>query len=119
MDMNIQKLVIPAVAALISLSLLFLVRGITFRVLHRWAGKTETDIDDIIIKAFKTPSFYWCIAIGLYIGVAVTDIQERYIIYISKTIHVIVIFSITVAAANLSEKIFSSFLQRSHLPIPA
>jgi len=45
--------------------------------------------------------------------------QEKYVFYLSKTIHVIVILSITVAAANLSEKIFSSFIQRSNLPIPA
>jgi len=117
--MNLQKMIIPAVTTLLSASLLFIVRGITFRVLHKWAKKTETDIDDIIIKAFRTPSLYWCIAIGLYIGVVVSDIQEKYVFYLSKTIHVIVILSITVAAANLSEKIFSSFIQRSNLPIPA
>src|SRR3989338_5661821 len=118
MDMNLQKLIIPAGAAILSVSLLFLVRGIAFRILHRWAGKTETDIDDIIIKAFKTPSLYWCIAIGLYFGIAVSDIQEKYIFYISKTIHAIVILSITIAAANLSGRIFSSFIQKSNLPIP-
>ena len=119
MDMNLQKLIIPAGAAILSVSLLFLVRGIAFRILHRWAGKTETDIDDIIIKAFKTPSLYWCIAIGLYFGIAVSDIQERYIFYLSKTIHAIVILSITIAAANLSGRIFSNFIQKSNLPIPA
>src|SRR3989338_7568254 len=91
MDMNLQKIIIPAVTTLLSASLLFIVRGITFRVLHKWAKKTETDIDDIIIKAFRTPSLYWCIAIGLYIGVVVSDIQEKYVFYLSKTIHVIVI----------------------------
>jgi len=119
MNINLQKLMIPVIAAIFSASLLIVLRGIAFRILNKWAGKTETDIDDIIIKAFKTPSLYWCIAIGLYIGVAVSDIQEKYIFYLSKTIHVIVILSITVAAANLSGKIFSSFIQRSNLPIPA
>jgi len=118
MDMNLQKLIIPAGTAFISVSLLILFRSIAFRVLNKWAGKTETDIDDIIIKAFKTPSLYWCIAIGLYFGIAVSDIQEKYIFYISKTIHAIVILSITIAAANLSGRIFSSFIQKSNLPIP-
>ena len=119
MDMNLQKLIIPAGTAFISVSLLILFRSIAFRVLNKWAGKTETDIDDIIIKAFKTPSLYWCIAIGLYFGIAVSDIQERYIFYLSKTIHAIVILSITIAAANLSGRIFSNFIQKSNLPIPA
>ena len=119
MDINLQKLIIPAASAILSVSLLFLVRGIAFRILHSWAGKTETDIDDIIIKAFKTPSLYWCVAIGLYIGIAVSDLQAKYIFYISKTIHAIVILSITIAAANLSGRIFSNFIQKSNLPIPA
>ncbi|MBI3599428.1 MAG: mechanosensitive ion channel [Nitrospinae bacterium] len=117
--MNFQKMMIPIIVFLSSAALLIILRSIAFRVLNKWAGKTETDIDDIIIKAFKTPSLYWCIAIGLYIGIAVSDIQAKYIFYISRTIHVIVILSITIAAANLSEKIFSSFIQRSNLPIPA
>ncbi len=119
MDINLQKMLIPIITAISSVSLLFLIRGIAFRVLNKWAGKTETNIDDIIIKAFKTPSLYWCIAIGLYLGVAVSDLQAKYIFYISKTIHVIVILSITIAAANLSGRIFSNFIQKSNLPIPA
>ena len=85
---NSQK--IPAVIAFVSITALLIIRGITFKVLHRWAEKTETDIDDIVITAFKTPSFYWCVAIGLHIGIAISGLPERYISYISKTIHVVV-----------------------------
>jgi small-conductance mechanosensitive channel len=98
--------------------MLFVLRGIAFRLLHRWASKTETKIDDIVIKAFKTPSIYWCIAIGLYIGVAISELPERYVFYISKTIHIIVILSITIATANLSGKIFKDYIQKSELPLP-
>lgn len=119
MDIKFQKMMVPIIVFLSSAALLILLRSIAFRVLNKWAKKTETDIDDIIIRAFRAPSLYWCIAVGLYIGVAVSDLQAKYIFYISKTIHVIVILSITVAAANLSERIFSSFIQKSNLPIPA
>src|SRR3990167_4925367 len=119
MDINLQKLIIPAASAILSVSLLLCRQYLSLFILNKWAGKTETDIDDIIIKAFKTPSLYWCIAIGLYFGIAVSDIQERYIFYLSKTIHAIVILSITIAAANLSGRIFSNFIQKSNLPIPA
>ncbi len=119
MNMNLQKLIIPAGIAALSMLLLIIFRSIAFRLLNKWAGKTETDIDDIIIKAFNAPSIYWCIAIGLYIGIAVSDIRAKYVFYISKTVYIIVILSITVAAANLSEKVFNSFIQKSNLPIPA
>ena len=118
MDNSLKGMFIPSIIAFVSIAALLVIRGITFRVLHRWAEKTETDIDDIVIGAFKIPSFYWCVAIGLHIGIAVSGLPERYISYISKTIHVVVILSIAAATANLSGKIFTSYVQRSNLPIP-
>lgn len=116
--MGLKGIIIPVATATVSTSVLFVVRGITFRLLHRWAKRTATRIDDIIIKALKIPSIYWCIAIGLYIGVAVSDLPEKYVFYFSKAIHVIVILSITIAIANLSGKIFKNYIQQSDLPIP-
>ncbi|MEW6676270.1 MAG: mechanosensitive ion channel domain-containing protein [Nitrospirota bacterium] len=118
MDINLKRILIPTIIAIISASGLFVIRGIAFRLLHRWAEKTESKIDDIIIKALKTPSIYWCVAIGLYIGVAISDLPERYIFYFSKAIHVIVILSITIATANLSGKIFTNYIQKMDLRIP-
>ncbi len=118
MDISLKWILIPAAIAFVSASILFVIRGVAFGLLHRWAKKTETRIDDIIIKSFRIPSVYWCIAIGLYIGVAVSELPERYVFYFSKAIHIIVIFSITIATANLSGKIFRNYIQKSELPIP-
>ncbi len=116
--MDIDKILIPSVAAILSAAILFIVRAIAFRFLHKWSDKTETKIDDIIIRSLKTPSVFWCIAIGLYIGVGVSELPERYVLYISKAIHIIIIFSITIAAANLAGRIFRNYVQSSSLPIP-
>jgi small-conductance mechanosensitive channel len=118
MNINLEKIFIPSLVVAFSTSILLILRGVAFRVLQKWAKKTDTKIDDIIIKAFKTPSIYWCLAIGLYIGVAVSELPQKYIFYFSKTIHVIVILSITIAIANLSGKIFRDYIQKSNLPIP-
>ena len=118
MDINIKSALIPSAVALMSVFALFIIRSISFKLLHRWAEKTETKLDDIIIKVFKTPSIYWCVAIGLYIGIAVSDISEKYVFYLTKIIHIIVIFSITIASANLAGKVFRNYIQKSSLPIP-
>lgn len=118
MDINIKKILIPAIIALSSVFVLLIIRGISFRFLHRWAEKTETKLDDIIVMVLKTPSVYWCIALGLYTGIAISELPERYVFYLSKTIYVIVILSITVATANLAGKIFRNYVQKSNLPIP-
>ncbi len=118
MGINLKDLLIPIVIALTTSVLLLIVRGIAFSFLHRWAKKTETKLDDIVLKSIKIPSIYWCIAIGLYTGVAFSSLPERYIFYISKSIHIIVIFSITIAAANLSGRVFKNYIQSSELPLP-
>jgi small-conductance mechanosensitive channel len=118
MEMYLKEILVPSGIAFLSMCVLFMVRGVSFRVLHRWADRTQSKFDDIVIEAFRLPSVYWCIAIGLYIGVATSSLQEKYIFYISKTIHVIVILSVTVAAANLAGKIFRNYIQKSNLPLP-
>jgi len=117
-QLDFNKVFIPSTVAVLSALILFAVRAIAFKVLHKWAGKTETQIDDIVIKSLKTPSILWCIAIGLYIGVGVSELPEKYVLYISKAIHIIIIFSITIAAANLAGRIFRNYIQSSNLPIP-
>lgn len=115
---KLENLWLPITIFIVSTVALFIVRGISFRLLHRWAERTESKIGDIIIKALKAPSIYWCIAIGLYIGIAVSGLPERYVFYFSKAIHVIVILSITIATANLLGKIFTNYIQKMDLRIP-
>jgi len=118
MDIDQKKILIPLVIALIATSVLLIIRGIAFRLFHRWAEKTETKIDDIITGSLKTPSVWWCLATGLYIGVALSELPQRYAFYFGKAIYVVIILSITVAAANLAGKIFRTYIQKSSLPIP-
>jgi small-conductance mechanosensitive channel len=118
MTINVERFFIPAVVMIATMAVLFVARGIAFRVLYAWAEKTETRVDDIIIKSLKTPSVYWILALGLYAGLSISDLPEKYVFYLSKTIHVIVILSITLAVANLTGKVFRNYIQKSDLPIP-
>src|SRR3990172_7007258 len=114
---NAKMAMIPLVILLGTSAVLMIVRGIVFRVLHRCCEKTESCIDDIMLKALRTPSIYWCLAIGLYIGLAVSDIPPKYVLIIDKAIHVILILSISIAAANLTGNIFTNYIRKSNLPI--
>jgi len=115
---EINQIITPAAVFAGTSAALLAARVFAFRLLHRWAGSTETKADDIVIKSLKTPSILWCIAIGLYAGVLFSDLAEKHISYISKVIHVIIIFSITIAVANLAGRIFRNYVQSSNLPIP-
>lgn len=119
-DMDVlERLIIPAVIALSAAAALLVARAAAFGLLHRWSEKTETKVDDIVIRALKTPSIFWAVSIGIYIGIATSDLPERYAFYLGKAIYVLVILSVTAATANLSEKIFNNYMQSLELPIPA
>jgi len=113
-----EKILMPASVALISAFILLIIRSVAFRVLNKWSERTVTRIDDIMINSLKTPSLYWCIAIGLYIGTEVSDLSKQYVLYFTKIIHIVVIFSISIAIANLVGKIFKDYIQKSNLAIP-
>ncbi len=108
----------PLIIAIVVTIILLIIRGIAFRFFNTWTKRTETRIDDIVVKSLRAPSVYWCIAIGLYSGIAISELPERHLFYLSKALHVIVILSITIAAANLLGKIFRNYVQESGLPIP-
>ncbi len=116
--MAMKEIVAPLISAFAVTIFLLVVRSVVFRLLHKWAEGTETKLDDIIIKSIKIPTIYWCIAIGLYIGLSVSSLPQKYVFYLTKTIHVIVILSITIAASNLAGKIFRHYIHKLSLPIP-
>jgi len=118
MDILIRRLIVPVGTALTIALILLVIRGVSFRLLQKWAEKTSTKIDDIIISVLRVPTIYWCLAIGLYIGAEFSDLPRHYVLYFSKSIHIIVILSVTIAVANLAGKIFRNYIQTSALPIP-
>ena len=81
-------------------------------------SKSESHLDDLIIRAIKVPSVFWCLAIGLYIGIDLSEYSGKYLFYISRAIHILLIFSVTLASANLAGKLFNHYFQKSKIPIP-
>ena len=118
MIIEFKTFIVPALTALCSALVLFVIRSISFRILRKWAGKTETKIDDIVIDSFSTPSLYWCVAVGLYAGVVTSSLPAKFVLYLSNVIYVILILSVTFAAANLAGRVFRNYIQKSNLPIP-
>ncbi len=113
-----KKILIPTIVTLASVFFILMVRNIGFRFFKKWAERTDTKLDDIVIRALKVPSFYLCIAIGLYIGMSVSELPQRYIFYFNKLLHVLVVFSITIATANFSGDVFRNYLSKFELPLP-
>jgi small-conductance mechanosensitive channel len=116
---SLEKLLAPLILAVITAVLLLISRSILFRIFHRWGDKTNSTLDDLIIQAIKFPSIFWCLAMGLYLGVNLSEYDGKYLFYVSRTIHILLVFSITLASAHLITKIFNYYVQKSDIPIPS
>lgn len=119
METYIQKIIVPVVTGIGAMVALYVIRAMIAKVLRTWAKQAESRMDEIIIDTLKFPSLFWCIAIGLYIGVALSDLAERYVSNINRTVHVVIILSATIAVSNLLGKIFRNYIGRTNFPIPA
>jgi small-conductance mechanosensitive channel len=118
MDSAVNQFIKPIIIVFSSTAVLLIVRAIAFRILHRWAERSETKLDDIIIASIKNPSFLFAVAIGIHVGLTFSGLPEKHLGYLSKTLHIIMILAVTLASANLAGRLFKNYIQKSNIPIP-
>jgi small-conductance mechanosensitive channel len=95
-----------------------IVRRVFFGVLHRWAARTKTTMDDLLLAAIRYPSLFLCVAIGLYLSIGTSALPAAYVAYSFKVIHVLVILSVTFALANLSARLVTMAVHQTGVAVP-
>jgi small-conductance mechanosensitive channel len=79
----------------------YILRQVLFARIIRWAEKTETKIDDIILAATKGPFIIWFLMLGLYLGLEVSKLPLNVINIIDKILIVLGILSVSIAVSNI------------------
>lgn len=118
MGFELKEWVLPSIIGFSSLIILIFIRVFLFNLLQKWAKKTETKIDDIIIDSFKKPSILWCFALAIHIGISTSNIPQKYGFYLTKIIQIIIIISVTISLANLLVRILKNYIEESNLSLP-
>ncbi len=97
---------------------LLLVRSLVFRALHRWAARTDTHLDDLIIKMIKGPSLFWALAVGLYGILEAAPIPGNLAKFAHTLLSAVVILSVSWALANLLAGLITYYADRVRLDVP-
>lgn len=118
MNVYLETYLIPLITFAGIFLALLIVRALVIRALHHWALRTQSHLDDLIIRAIKTPSIFLCLAIGLHLGVPLLELSPGKAFYVTKIIHLAILLSIIIGASNLSGKLFSFYIQKLDLPVP-
>lgn len=119
MPFDTETLLLPLLVSIAALAVLIVVRAIAFKYLKKWLSLTPLKIDLIILKSLRIPSVFWCIAAALYIGLETAELaSKRHYELIHKTLIVLIIFSISLAIANLAGRLFKNYTDTIQIPIP-
>ncbi len=89
---GILDVVVPIAAALVILLITLLLRSLIYGRLHRWAKRTQSQWDNIVIGATHRASLLWCFWLALYGGLRFADLPSDWGDEANKA--VIIIFAI-------------------------
>jgi moderate conductance mechanosensitive channel len=62
------KLAIPLGVVIVVIALTLFLRNLFYKRLNKWANKTKSRWDDILISSTRIASILWCIWLGIYLG---------------------------------------------------
>ena len=100
-----RLLIAPATAFLTVLVVGYLVRGILFGRLSKWAQKTTWKGDDILIEATRGPFLLWVLITSIAIAVRVSTLPEPLVVLSHKILLALWLISFTLAASTLSGRL--------------
>jgi small-conductance mechanosensitive channel len=77
-------------------------RRLLFKMLERWAAKSATRFDDLVIQAVRGPFLLWMLILGLHVAAQSSALPARPTAVISKVLLVLWIISATVVASKFA-----------------
>lgn len=113
------EILLPVVVFLVTLILGQILRKIIFGRLERFAEKSKTKIDDVIITSIRGPFMIWFIMLGTYFALELSKAPENLVDVIDKFLLVLGILSVTFVLANLASRLIKiySYKVESALPV--
>lgn len=120
-ELLIQKLqifIIPITVFLVTVISGYVLRNILFDRFSRWAGRTKTDVDDIVIAATKGPFIIWCLILGIYFGLEISDLPEQWVHLVGKALLALGIISVTLVLSNIATKFIKAYSAKIETALP-
>lgn len=102
-----------AVGVFVAATCFFLaLRAVLLGQFHRWAARTSTTVDDLVLQAVRTPSLFWCVAGGVDVTLRVSPVSDEVRDVGGRALLVLVILSATLVAANVAGGLVTHVLRR-------
>jgi small-conductance mechanosensitive channel len=99
---NWPALVTPAAVLAVVMFAGWLTRRALFTSLHKWAARTDSRLDDLVIDSLRGPFMLWVLILGLYIATESSPLPDRASKFVGQALLVLWIVSLTLVASKLS-----------------
>ncbi len=86
---QVVQVALPVGMAIVVLLLAYLVRSLVYSRLYRFAARTASRWDDIVIKTTRVASLLWCIWLGVYAGLKLAELPSNWSDPIDKAIPIV------------------------------
>ncbi len=110
-------LVKPVLVFLVVFIVALTARTAFYRVVHRWAVKTETTLDDVFISATKGQSLLWSLIIGVHVALGASDLTPETVSYARKCLGALIALSVTLALSQIALEAFRLYSHKTKLPV--
>ena len=115
---NFAKLIIPALVFLATIFCGYILRKLIFVRLVKWAKKSKTQLDDVILSAIGAPFMLWFVMLGLYFAMGVSHLPQGPVQTANKILLALGLFSITLVLANISGRLIIIYSRRVGAAVP-
>ena len=115
---DLIKLILPALIFLGTIFCGYVLRKFIFVKLSRWAKKSSTKIDDVILSAIKGPLIFWFLMLGLYFAMGSSQLPEGLVQTANKILLALALFSITLVLANITGRLIYIYSGRIEAAMP-
>lgn len=110
---------IPSVLfILLSIPFGYILRKILFIRLSKWAKKTKSQLDDVIIAGIRGYFIIWCILPGIYLAIRVSGLSPELIDVLIKIVLILVVISITAALVNIVNGLIKAYSSKVKTALP-
>jgi len=115
---QLLKTMMPVVVFVVVLLAGYILRKIVFIRVEKWAQKTRSRIDDIILDSIRAPFIIWSIMLGLYFSLQISNLPQNLTDISGKALLALGIFSVTLALANIAARLIRTYSQKIEGVVP-
>lgn len=72
-----------------------------FKILRRWAGKTQTRADDVLLEALNRPFSFWIVILALHLAMQASELPASITALTGKGLLILWVISLTLFASRL------------------